>query len=250
MTVKLKNLNIGEGTPKICVPVMGRTKAEILTAAGAVAKAQPAVQLAEWRADDFDDVFLEGAAENIVGELCTVLAPLPLLVTFRTKAEGGKKEAAAESYFDFLRRMIKIKKADMLDIELRAGDIRPVVKAAKAADIKVILSNHDFEKTPEDGEMIGRLLQMEKEGADIAKIAVMPKNMEDVIRLLSCTLKAKKILSCPVVTMSMGRDGLISRLCGEQFGSAITFAAVGEASAPGQIEAGILSEVMKLFKRN
>lgn len=249
MTVKLKNLNIGEGTPKICVPVMGKTKTEILASAKAAAKAQPAVQLAEWRADDFDDVFLEGAAEDIVGELCDVLAPMPLLVTFRTKAEGGKKEASPESYFDFLCRMIKLKKADMLDIELKSGNIEPIVKAAKAAGIKVILSNHDFEKTPGNEEILARLLQMEKAGADIAKIAVMPENMEDVLRLLSCTLKAKEMLSCPVVTMSMGREGLISRLCGEQFGSAVTFGTVGEASAPGQIEAKVLSGVLELFKK-
>lgn len=67
------------------------------------------------------------------------------------------------------------------------------------------------------------------------------------LTLLSATLEAKEVLLCPVVTMSMGQLGLVSRLCGQQFGSAITFGLAGEASAPGQIDADSLHAVLKLF---
>ena len=72
-------------------------------------------------------------------------------------------------------------------------------------------------------------------GADVAKIAVMPQSREDVMTLMEATMEADHSLDIPVVTMSMGRLGVLSRLAGTLTGSAMTFASVGEASAPGQI---------------
>lgn len=91
---------------------------------------------------------------------------------------------------------------------------------------------------------------MEELGADIAKIAVMPRSARDVLTLLSATDKASQSLSCPVVTMSMKGTGLISRLSGEVFGSCLTFGSVKEASAPGQIEAGKLKDILTAIHEN
>ena len=87
--------------------------------------------------------------------------------------------------------------------------------------------------------------------ADILKIAVMPQNSRDVLTLLSATEEMTRLYAeRPLITMSMGGTGLMSRLCGETFGSAVTFGAVGKTSAPGQIAADELAQVLELLHKN
>ena len=89
---------------------------------------------------------------------------------------------------------------------------------------------------------------MQELGADILKIAVMPQSKQDVLTLLAATEEmVKTYAEKPVVTMSMSGMGLISRIAGEAFGSAITFGAAKKASAPGQIPAGKLSEILNVL---
>ena len=107
-------------------------------------------------------------------------------------------------------------------------------------------SNHDFVKTPEEGRIVERLRAMDKAGADILKMAVMPHSREDVLTLLKATVKVRESDICkPLVTMSMGDLGLVSRLCGETFGADMTFGTGAKASAPGQMEALKLQEVLE-----
>ena len=86
-------------------------------------------------------------------------------------------------------------------------------------------------------------------GADIVKVAVMPQNTRDVLTLLEATeVMVREHASIPVVTMSMGPRGVISRVTGALFGSAMTFAMVGQASAPGQMEIEDLRKAMKMLR--
>ena len=128
--------------------------------------------------------------------------------------------------------------------------VRQIVDKAHECNVKIIMSNHDFDNTPDLEEIISRLDKMNKMGADIVKIAVMPHDARDVITLLSATEKAVRIIDKPVVTMSMSGLGLISRLSGEIFGSSITFGAVKEASAPGQIDVNSLRSVLDIIHNN
>ena len=142
---------------------------------------------------------------------------------------------------------------DLVDVELFTGDdaVRTVIDAAHRHSVKVIASNHDFHATPSKEEIIIRLIKMQELGADILKIAVMPQNSRDVLTLLSATEEMMRLYAeRPLITMSMGSAGLISRLCGESFGSAVTFGAVGKTSAPGQIAAEELVQVLELLHRN
>lgn len=248
MAVRVRDIIIGEGRPKICVPVMGKKKEDILTAAQALTKKQ-GISLAEWRADDFEDVFDRHAVDGVLRNLRAILGNMPILATFRTAAEGGRRAADRAGYFQFLDSIIDCGAADMIDIELMAGDVKAVCAAAKQAGLVTIFSNHDFKATPDEAELLKRLETMEALGADIAKAAVMPVCIKDVFRLLQVTQKASEKLKCPVVTMAMGRLGLISRLCGQQTGSSITFGTVGECSAPGQIDAEKLYDILKLFEK-
>ena len=113
------------------------------------------------------------------------------------------------------------------------------------------MSNHDFFKTPSKEEIISRLCAMQEKGADIPKIAVMPQSKKDVLTLLSATNEmVEEHADRPIITMSMAGTGLISRLCGEVFGSALTFGAAKKASAPGQAAVNDLNNMLQFLHEN
>lgn len=127
---------------------------------------------------------------------------------------------------------------DLVDIELCNGPefIDAVRKHTQAHRVALIISYHNFKETPDETFICNKLLAAWRAGADIPKLAVMPKDYGDVLILLGATNKARNsAIDSPLVTMSMGEQGAISRLAGGLFGSDITFAIGRAASAPGQI---------------
>ena len=77
------------------------------------------------------------------------------------------------------------------------------------------------------------------------------KSEEDVLRLLSVTNEFyKENPDTPIITMAMGKMGMISRLCGETFGSCVTFASHKEASAPGQMPYKDVIEILDVFHKS
>lgn len=247
-TVKVKNVELGTGMPKICVSITGRNLDEILKQAKEI-KNSP-VDIAEWRVDYYEDASVIDIVIATLQKLSKVLGDCPILFTFRRKAEGGEKEISPEDYKSLNLKVIESGLADLIDIELFVGDelVTEVVEAAHKNDVKAVISNHDFTKTPDKKEMLVRLRKMQELGGDIPKIAVMPQSEKDVITLLSVTEEFhREYADRPFITISMSKMGLVSRLAGGVFGSAMTFGAVGEVSAPGQMEAGKLREVLKLF---
>ena len=245
--VIVRNVKIGEGIPKICVPIVGRTRNEIIDEAKEIL-ALPA-DLVEWRADWFEDVFDFEQVKSVLNSLREILGKNPGLFTFRTAKEGGERAIEDITYIALNKVAAESGKVDLLDVELFAGDtvVDEVLNIAHQNHVKVIASNHDFEKTPSKEEMISRLQKMEEMGADILKIAVMPKSSKDVLTLLSTTEEMHELTEKPVVTMSMSDIGVVSRVSGELFGSAITFGAAGKASAPGQIPAEELRNVLEIL---
>ncbi len=124
--------------------------------------------------------------------------------------------------------------ADMIDLEFfEATKPEKEIRRFQRMGVRVIASHHDFDATPDDRILRMLMEQMQQGGADVAKLAVMPQSADDVVRLLKLTNDMKqKYPTLPVVTMSMGALGVVSRMAGEIFGSCITFGAVGETSAP------------------
>lgn len=163
---------------------------------------------------------------------------IELLATFRTLEEGGECAIHPMDYIDLNNAMMEIGKAKYIDVELRTDEavIKDFLAHAHEMGCEVVVSHHDFEKTPSVQEMCDTLETMQKLGADIAKIAVMPNNMMDVANLLSATAQMNLELEIPIITISMGKLGEVSRVYGGEFGSYATFATCGEASAPGQID--------------
>ncbi len=233
--VVVRNVKIGEGMPKICVPIVGKTEAEILKEAGAIIRS--ATDLVEWRVDWFESVFDIEKVKLLLGELRKVLGDIPLLFTFRTKAEGGEKEITYEQYTELLRHVADTNLVDMIDVEIYINDkVIELVTKLKEKGAIVVGSNHDFEGTPSKEEIIRRLCYMQDIGADILKMAVMPQKQSDVATLMDATKEmVSEYAQHPVVTMSMSEMGIVSRLEGQLFGSAVTFGALTKTSAPGQI---------------
>lgn len=245
--VVVRNKKIGEGMPKICVPIVGTTREEILKAAREICGTS--ADLVEWRVDWFESVFDIDKVTTLACELREVLGEMPLLFTFRTKNEGGEKEITFEQYADILCQVADTKSVDMIDVEVFINEnVAGLVADLKAKNMIVVGSNHDFSKTPSKEEIIRRLCYMQEIGVDIPKIAVMPQSKKDVLTLLSATEEmASSYADRPIVTMSMAGIGAVSRVAGETFGSAITFGAMQKASAPGQINVEELKKILEIL---
>ena len=238
-TVEISGISFGEGLPKICVPLTGGGMPALLSEISCV-KSLPA-DLYEWRVDYFFGSFSEA-----LRALRDELSHVPLLVTVRTKGEGGKSDLPPEAYEAFLSGLLDQGGFQLLDIELSCGEerVRRLVNKCRKRNVGVVLSRHCFGYTPEEDEIVRTLVHMKELGADLPKMAVMPKSAGDVLTLLSATLKASEKIG-PVITMSMGDLGKISRVSGEVFGSCVTFAAGQEASAPGQLNAEDLRAILE-----
>ncbi|MDO5424124.1 MAG: type I 3-dehydroquinate dehydratase [Eubacteriales bacterium] len=249
--IQVRNLTIGEGRPKICVPIVEPT-ADAICRAAREAKSHPC-DMVEWRADFYEDCRSPEKVTEVLKNLREALADTPLLYTFRTRPEGGNIAVEFDEYLALNHAAIESGCIDLVDVEILRGDDTAflVVEDAHNHNVFVVGSNHDFQGTPKKEAIIMRLCRMQEMEADIAKMAVMPKSPRDVLTLLDATLAMKELHNeTPVVTMAMGRLGLISRLAGETFGSAITFGTVGEASAPGQIPSENLQQVLEILAQN
>ena len=241
-TVKIRNQVLGEGRPTIAIPVTGKTVDEILTQAQAILDTKQDV-LIEWRIDYFEGVTDENKLVDAGKQLRDKIGDLALLTTFRTKGEGGELALDDDQYFD-------ICKTDALDLERfhDEANVKEAVAVAHDHNVVIVMSNHDFDKTPAKDELVSRLVSMKELGADVAKIAVMPNSVADVLTLLTATHEAHEKLKSPLITMSMGDLGKVSRGAGEVFGSSLTFGTVGAASAPGQVSLPDLQKAMETLK--
>jgi len=205
-------------------------------------------ELIEWRADFYDGVLNEQKIEETIKALRHIINDIPLIFTIRTDAEGGRIRISGANYANLLTFVTGTGEADIIDVELfkDGADIGELVQDIHALGSLVIMSNHNFQKTPEKDEIIRRLCQMQELGADLPKIAVMPNSPADVLSLLCATEEmAMKHATKPLVTMSMGGLGSISRLSGEIFGSSMTFGSAGKSSAPGQISVSELKRCLQ-----
>lgn len=243
--VQIKNMILGEGMPKVCVPLVAKNEEGFLQATENLKGVN--FDIVELRIDHFENVDNIEKVLELLRKVRGFLGDKPLLFTFRTLKEGGEKDITPADYVKLNGEVAKSGLVDMVDVELFTGDewVVKMIEEAHSFGVKVIMSNHDFHKTPEKDEIVKRLCKMQDLGADVAKIALMPEEEEDVITVLEATLTMKKqFAKVPVVTMSMGGKGVISRIAGEIFGSALTFGAVGKASAPGQLEAEKLVTIL------
>ena len=235
--VVVRNVAIGEAIPKICVPIVGKTIDEILNQAKHICEI--GADVVEWRVDWFEEVNNYESVENAAKQLRDILEETPILFTFRTAKEGGERAIEPDEYVELNEKIAKSGYVDLVDVEAFIGDtyVEKVVKTSHECGVKVIASNHDFRKTPPKAELISRMRKMQ--------------STEDVLTLLSATEEMRRCYADrPVITMSMAGTGIVSRMCGEVFGSALTFGAAGKVSAPGQIDVEELRTVLGIIHKS
>ena len=248
--VKVRNVKIGDGIPKICIPITDTDFDGVKKSVRLIENSPH--DMVEWRADFYKDLADPEVRIKPMMYLRNSLPDDPILFTIRTSVEMGVLEIDTADYVTLNLAVIDSGLIDLVDVELSRGDkaVRTVVEAAHKAGVKVIVSRHNNINTPDRDVIVGNLCQMQDLGADIVKFAVTPRSERDVLRLLDATLAMKEDHNTtPVITMSMGKLGVISRICGEVFGSAVTFGTAGKASAPGQLPANQLSIYLKSLNR-
>lgn len=249
--VQVRDVVFGEGKPKICIPIMGKT----LSGLEEEIKGLDGLNydVIEWRMDHFDEIMDEEKAIEAVNLVRELLNDTVLLSTFRTSKEGGEKAISNEDYVKLNCAIIKSGKTDLIDVECFTGkdEVKSIVDCAHENNVFVVMSNHDFDKTPAYDEIINRLKTMQEQNADIPKIALMPNSVDDVLTVLKATNDmVNNFADRPIITMSMGKYGIISRLAGEVFGSCLTFGAAKAASAPGQINVNDLDTVLTILNKS
>jgi 3-dehydroquinate dehydratase I len=248
--VVVNDVVIGEGTPKIMVPITGDTPERLRAQVDALA-GHP-VDVVEWRADHFRDLADTAAVVAAARMLAGRLAGKPLLFTCRTRAEGGEAVIDDEAYEELNVAVAESGTVNLVDVEYRRRQtvVERIIAAAHACGVSVIASNHDFAGTPAKAEIVERLGAMQRLGADICKIAVMPHSAADVLTLLDATRTMREeYADRPLITVSMGGLGVVSRLACQVFGSAATFGMVGTPSAPGQVDVDHLHTALHLLER-
>ncbi|MDP3821792.1 MAG: type I 3-dehydroquinate dehydratase [Burkholderiales bacterium] len=249
--IELRGRPAGSGRfPAICAPLVGRTRERLLSEAAAVAAKRP--DILEWRVDFFEGIGNTAEVVDVLARIKQAAGGIPIVFTRRSSREGGERIALSEGQVVALyRAACATGDVDVVDFEMgnHPTDVLEVREITRARDIKLILSFHDFHRTPPAEAIEQRFTQAAELGADIAKVAVMPHGMDDVLTLLSATLHASRELDIPLVSMSMGRLGAITRMCGWAFGSAMTFAVGESSSAPGQMAIEDVETALALLQK-
>ncbi|MCV2526951.1 type I 3-dehydroquinate dehydratase [Melissococcus plutonius] len=246
--VKIGQIVIGKGLPKIITPMVGQTEKEILEEARMIQQTKG--DIAEWRIDYFENVQIPETVAKLSHAIKALLKK-PLLITFRSVKEGGQQVISDQEYLHIYQMIIQLGKFDLLDIEfsMPIRYIDALIYQAHLEKIKVIISNHEFEQTPAQEELINRLQKMQKTKADICKIAVMPHSTQDVLTLLQATqIMKKNHADRPLIALSMGTLGKISRIAGQLIGSDATFGIISKSSAPGQLPLTELHNMINSLK--
>ena len=236
--------------PKICISITAKDKLELEEQA--IALRQMPCDVVEWRADFYPTLNSEQQVVDAFSILRKYLQDRLILFTFRTAPEGGEKMLSSEDYLYLYRLVILYGRPDLIDVELSAGDsvIGILLQKAHRRNVKVILSSHDFYRTPTTVDMLRTMQKMQDLGADLCKVAVMPNSRTDVLSVLQATVDMReKYARCPIIVIAMGQLGAITRIGGEIFGSCMTFACADKPSAPGQIEALNLSMMLQIINR-
>lgn len=251
---KIVDIDLNKGT-RICVPVMGKNTEELLKQAKAVVDMHP--DIIEWRVDYLSIKNEEQGycyVHKVAKKLRRITKNIPLIYTLRTEDEGGNTDIDWSLYKRYIINAVICGDAEFFDVEIYGNRerVHELFDELKSVDneikgkYKIIGSSHHFDRTPSEAEMKEILKITNELGADICKLAVMPQKKEDVDSLISVSQKMKEKLNVPIITMSMGELGAVTRVCTKLTGSCITFASGVNSSAPGQIELNMLKKLLKI----
>ena len=248
--IDIRGRRFGGPTPLICSPLVARTPDRLASEAAAVLAKRPDV--IEWRVDFFGKIAETTAVLASGRALRAAAGDTPIIFTCRAAHEGGQAipldaEGVARLYDAVGAAGI----VDFIDFELSnpAPLVRDVRERTRANGTRLILSYHNFGYTPGHDQLVERFLEADRQGADVAKVAAMPRDRFDVLTLLEATATAQSKSRIPLISMSMGPLGVATRMVGGVFGSSLSFAVGEGASAPGQPPIADLAAVFAALAR-
>ena len=248
--IEIRGKTLGGDTPLICTPLVGKTRERVLAEAASVMAKSPDV--IEWRVDYFAAIGDTAAVLETGRALRAAAGNLPIIFTRRSIREGGEPIAIGDAEVVRLYDAVGASGlVDLLDFEMSndPDHVRSVRETARKHGAKVILSYHNFGYTPGVDFLVQRFLEAERLGADVAKVAVMPRDRADVLTLLAATAQAAAKARIPLISMSMGPLGAVTRMVGGIFGSSLSFAVGEGSSAPGQMPIADLRAVYDVIGR-
>lgn len=248
--IDTRGKKLGGGTPLICTPLIGRSRERILAEAASVVPKKP--DIIEWRVDFFEEIGDTAAVLTVARALRGAAGELPIIFTRRSIKEGGEPIKIGDEEIVRLYDAIAASRlVDFIDFEMGndPDHLRRVRDSTRAHETRLILSYHNFGYTPGVEFLVQRFLEAERLGADVAKVAVMPRDRMDVLTLLVATAEADAKSGIPLISMAMGPLGSVTRMIGGVFGSSLSFAVGEAASAPGQIPIADLNAVYDIIRR-
>jgi 3-dehydroquinate dehydratase I len=246
----IRGTEFGGPKPLFCIPLVAKELEQLLSQAHAAHDLR--ADVVEWRADSYSELTAKSLVEA-ARALRSSLEREPVLFTLRISTEGGMQQMDQDLRLACIDEVLRSGLVDLVDVELCNGPevLQSIIKTARDRAKRVIISFHDFHGTPPNETLLEKISSMIRQGADIAKIACMPREPADVLRLLQVTLVARQSFpSVPLCTISMASLGLLTRVAGFLYGSDMTFAAGTASSAPGQIAIAEARSVTESLLRN
>jgi 3-dehydroquinate dehydratase type I len=219
----------------ICVPIMARDNPESVQK---MASASALADLFEIRLDAMESFDLQSLIPA---------APKPVIVTYRSKKEGGLGLASYETRVQHLKGAIEAG-ADYVDVEFSMPQIYRQEIFQKRGSSRLIVSTHFSNQTPERDKLEDRFRRMAATGADVVKLVTYAQAPEDTLRVLGLMPLARD-LGIPIIAFCMGPAGRISRIFTLILGGFLTFASLeeGQESASGQIPIKDMKTLLNLF---
>lgn len=253
MVRKVKGVNIGIGIPKIAVPITGASDREIMDQLNRLDLKK--IDLIEWRADFYKEVGSIENTLNILEEVNKKAEGKPIIFTLRTESEGGQLEISLQDYIKTNKKVSESGLVDIIDIQAffpskedkdkykSQKEIQELIKTIKSHGLEVIASYHNFSETPGEEEIEEILAELNSLGS-IIKFASMAGSPEDVFRLRGSIEKSRSFIRKPIIGISMGEIGKISRITQDSAKSCISYAGLEGEVAPGQLSLGELYEIL------
>ena len=217
----------------MCIPVIDKNVDDALKSAENALKV---ADIVEFRVDMLESVDKEDIAK---------MAKYPSIITIRADWEGGEYTGDNDKRMELYKTAIE-NNVKFIDIELKEEKNKELVEFRNSinSETKIIVSYHDFEKTPDYGELL-QIVKRELEIGDTAKFATMAKSKKDVLNILRIVNEFEG----KIIGIGMGEEGKLTRILGVDFGSILTFSSMeGRSSAPGQVDVVKLKKIWELLK--
>ncbi len=232
----------------LCIPITARTSEEALIK---IRKSSPLTDIIELRIDSMINADM---SKLFNAKRSEAYGNTPLLITNRKRDEGGSFKGSERQRIDLLLQAVELG-VEYVDIELSTeyALIEELLKIIRTHGNKtrLIVSCHDFDKTPSEMKLKARFNECINAGAGIVKIVTYARSVEDNLKVLNLIPYSRK-KDRQIITFCMGKLGRISRVAAPLLGSYLGFASLerGHESAPGQITIHDMKEIFRILNEN